>query len=134
MILGSEVGILDIDPENIRYKTRLEPGKIFLIDFAEGRIVSDEEFKRKIASAHPYAQWLEEEVIPFERIANEMSFKDANCPELPAFDKTRLEDDPRIRAFNLTEEQLNLLIQPMVSYKHVECIHSQHIIVCNYRD
>ena len=129
MILGSEVGILDIDPENIRYKTRLEPGKIFLIDFAEGRIVSDEEFKRKIASAHPYAQWLEEEVIPLERFANEVSFKEANCPELPAFDKTRLEDDPRIRAFNLTEEQLNLLIQPMVSNKLVERIHS-HTFVC----
>src|SRR5580658_5254942 len=59
VIMASEVGVLDIEPSRILKKGRLEPGRMFLIDTVEGRIVADEEIKEKMASAHPYRQWLD---------------------------------------------------------------------------
>ena len=56
VIMASEVGVLDIPPENILIKERLHPGRIFLVDTAQGRIVSDEEIKRELAAAQPYAR------------------------------------------------------------------------------
>ena len=58
VIMASEVGVLDIPPEDILLKERLHPGRIFLVDTAQGRIVSDEEIKRELAAAHPYGEWL----------------------------------------------------------------------------
>ena len=58
VVLASEVGVLDIPPENIAYNGRLEPGKMLLVDTAEGRIISDEELKNKMAKEHPYRDWL----------------------------------------------------------------------------
>src|ERR1035437_8825691 len=63
VIMASEVGVLDIPEENILLKERLHPGKIFLRDTAQGRIVSDEEIKRDLAAAHPYRRWLDEHQI-----------------------------------------------------------------------
>ena len=60
VIMASEVGVLDIPPENILLKERLHPGRIFLVDTEQGRIVSDDEIKRDLAAAQPYAQWLAE--------------------------------------------------------------------------
>ena len=59
VVMASEVGVLDVDPKEIVLKGRLQPGKMFLIDTLEGRIVDDAEIKGKITSAHPYRQWLE---------------------------------------------------------------------------
>ena len=56
--MASEVGVLDIPPEDIVLKERLHPGRIFLVDTARGRIVSDEEIKRELAAAQPYGEWL----------------------------------------------------------------------------
>ncbi len=58
VILASEVGVLDIAPEDVVYKGRLEPGKMLLIDTVQGRIIPDEEIKAEIAAAEPYADWL----------------------------------------------------------------------------
>src|SRR5580658_934124 len=63
VIMASEVGVLDIPPDRILEKGRLQPGRMFLIDTVEGRIVSDEEIKQKIASAHPYRQWLDKYMV-----------------------------------------------------------------------
>ena len=57
--MASEVGVLDIPPEDIVLKERLHPGRIFLVDTARGRIVSDEEIKRELAAAQPYGEWLD---------------------------------------------------------------------------
>ena len=59
VIMASEVGVLDIPPENVLVKERLHPGKIFLVDTAKGRIVDDEEIKRELAAQHPYREWLD---------------------------------------------------------------------------
>src|SRR2546426_6653530 len=58
VIMASEVGVLDVAPENIAHKGRLQPGRMFYIDTEQGRIVADEEIKNEIARAHPYRQWL----------------------------------------------------------------------------
>src|SRR6476660_2027642 len=60
VIMASEAGVLDIAPERVALKGRLQPGRMFLVDTEEGRIVADEELKNKYASAHPYQQWLDE--------------------------------------------------------------------------
>ena len=60
VVMASEVGVLDIDPAKIVRKGRLQPGRMFLIDTAQGRIVEDTEIKRALAEAQPYADWLEE--------------------------------------------------------------------------
>src|ERR1700677_2826274 len=58
VILASEVGVLDIAPERVLHKGRLQPGRMFLVDLAKGRIINDEELKEQIAAEKPYAQWL----------------------------------------------------------------------------
>ena len=63
VIMASEVGALEIAPENVSKKGRLEPGKMFLVDLEQGRIVDDEELKHQIASAKPYGKWLREYMV-----------------------------------------------------------------------
>lgn len=58
VVMSSEAGVLDIEPEKIVKKDRLQPGRMFLVDTAEGRIVSDEEIKSGISGAEPYGEWL----------------------------------------------------------------------------
>ena len=64
--MASEVGVLDIPPENIVLKERLHPGRIFLVDTAHGRIVSDEEIKRELAAAQPYGDWLRDNLVDID--------------------------------------------------------------------
>src|SRR5437879_4655592 len=68
VIMASEVGVLDIPPERILIKERLHPGRIFLIDTAQGRIIDDEEIKRQVASQHPYADWLRQNLVSIEEL------------------------------------------------------------------
>ena len=60
VVLASEVGVLDIDPARVIRKGRLQPGRMFLVDTAQGRIVDDAEIKATLAAEHPYGQWLAE--------------------------------------------------------------------------
>src|ERR1041384_3076262 len=68
VIMASEVGVLAIDPKRVAKKGRLEPGKMFLIDLTEGRIVEDQELKEKIAKERPYGEWLRENLVPLEKL------------------------------------------------------------------
>jgi glutamate synthase (NADPH) large chain len=68
VIMASEVGVLDLVPERILSKGRLEPGRMLLIDTEEGRIISDEEIKHQVASARPYRQWLDEHMLTLEKL------------------------------------------------------------------
>jgi hypothetical protein len=63
VIMASEVGVVPVDEADIVYKGRLQPGKMFLIDINEGRIISDEELKAKIATQKPYKKWVEENQV-----------------------------------------------------------------------
>src|SRR3954470_17673753 len=64
--MASEVGVLDVPPEQVAQKGRLQPGRMFLIDTELGRIVSDEELKNKVAAEHPYRLWLNEQLVHLE--------------------------------------------------------------------
>ena len=105
VIMGSEVGAVDIDPENIKFKGRLQPGKMFLVDTEEGRIIDDSELKKGICSAQPYARWLKENVLKLSSLP-----KPAKVPETD-FDTLLM----RQKIFGYTNEDLNLLLTPMVS-------------------
>src|SRR4029434_5363546 len=69
VIMASEVGVLDIPDEKILVKERLHPGRIFLVDTAQGRIIDDEEIKAKLAAEHPYADWLRDNLVHLEDLA-----------------------------------------------------------------
>ncbi len=66
VIMASEVGVLPVPPENIAKKGRLQPGRMFLVDFREGRIVDDAELKKKLSEEHPYGTWVEEQKITLD--------------------------------------------------------------------
>ena len=68
VIMASEVGVLDVPPERVLIKQRLQPGRMFLVDTEEGRIISDEELKQTVAKARPYRQWLHDNLVDFEAL------------------------------------------------------------------
>ncbi len=109
VLMASEVGVLPIDPKKIVKKTRLQPGKMFLVDFKEGRIVNDEEIKEKIASSKPYKAWLDNQVIRFDTLPAAKANSPAHAPsvDLDALKK-------ELRANGYTLETLSMLLKPMV--------------------
>jgi len=103
VVMASEVGVLDIRPEDVLEKGRLQPGRMFLIDTKEGRIIADEELKKKICSAQPYQLWLDQNLIPLEKL-----------PEPPhVHEPDHSTVLRRQRAFGYTFEDLRMLITPM---------------------
>jgi glutamate synthase (NADPH/NADH) large chain len=102
VIMASEVGVLDIPTEDIVLKERLHPGRIFLVDTARGRIVSDEEVKRELASAQPYGEWLSH-LIDIEDLDP--------APYLPPPSHETV--TRRQQLFGYTHEDLRLLLAPM---------------------
>ncbi len=105
VLMASEMGVLPIAEKDIVKKWRLQPGKMFLIDLEEGRIVSDHEIKRGLAAQHPYRQWLDATQIRLETLPV--------VEEEPFADQETLLD--RQQAFGVTEEELKFLLAPMVS-------------------
>ncbi len=103
VVMASEVGVLDIPAEKIRAKERLQPGKMFLVDTSQGRIVDDQEIKSALAAAQPYQRWLSEHLFDIRDLPD--------APHLPLPDHTTVLR--RQRAFGYTEEDLRLLMAPM---------------------
>ncbi len=103
VVMASEVGVLDIEPKKILKKGRLEPGKMFLIDLKEGRIVEDVEIKEKIAKEQPYGEWLKQNLTTLENLPE--------APHVPEPDhETVLK---RQKAFGYTHEDVRILMAPM---------------------
>jgi glutamate synthase (ferredoxin) len=103
VIMGSEAGVLPVAPENVAHKGRLQPGKMFIVNMVEGRIVPDEEIKEQIASEKPYRDWLDKHLVKLADVKDAVS--------LPEVDhKTVLQ---RQLAFGYTFEDLRLLMTPM---------------------
>ncbi|MCX6079093.1 MAG: glutamate synthase large subunit [Chloroflexi bacterium] len=105
LILASEVGVLDVPPEKVAYKGRLEPGRMLLVDTKEGRIIDDKEIKHKLTSEHPYRDWLNKYQVRLQDVAD------------PKPENVRKSDSATLithqRAFGYTSEELQLLIAPM---------------------
>ena len=75
VIMSSEIGVVDVDPANVEYHGRLEPGRMFLVDMEEGRIVGDEEIKNRVVNSQPYGEWVDGNLIHFDQIADVESKK-----------------------------------------------------------
>ena len=103
VIMASEVGVLDIPPERVSHKGRLEPGRMFLVDTRQGRIIADDELKHQIASRRPYSVWLGEHLVDLERLPK--------GPASPALDSSSVKLQQKI--FGYTSEELELLLRPM---------------------
>jgi glutamate synthase (NADPH/NADH) large chain len=104
VVLASEVGVLDVDPSAVVRKGRLEPGRMFLVDTSQGRILDDAEIKGALASEHPYEEWLHAGLIHLDELPPR---------EREVFDHAAITH--RQQSFGYTEEELNLLLKPMAA-------------------
>src|SRR5471030_2454595 len=108
VILASESGVLPVPEEKIKRKWRLQPGKMLLIDFEEGRIVEDEEIKQKFSAAEPYEEWLKA-----------AQFKLEDLPDLPEDHRAKANDPSLLldqqQAFGYTQEDIQFFLEPMAS-------------------
>ena len=108
LIMASETGVLNVEPERVKYRSRLQPGRMFLVDFGEQRIVEPDEVMKRLADANPYSEWLEENRSTIETL-----------PEAPTVPENDLESlVARQMAFGYTREDLNMLIRPMAITGH----------------
>ncbi|MEJ6674751.1 MAG: glutamate synthase large subunit [Polaribacter sp.] len=103
LIMSSEIGVVDIAPEDVKEHGRLEPGKMFLVDMNEGRIIQDEEIKSKIVSERPYQEWLDKTRLHLKDVPETTE----TCPIETIDIKTRQ------RLFNYTLEDIQEVITPM---------------------
>ena len=108
VILASESGVIPVPEEKIKRKWRLQPGKMLLIDFEEGRIVEDEEIKKKLSEAEPYEDWLKS-----------AQFKLEDLPDLPEDHRAKVGDPALLldsqQAFGYTQEDLQFFLEPMAT-------------------
>ena len=103
VIMASEVGVLEVAPDTVVRKGRLQPGKMFLIDFDKGKLISDEEIKKEVANQHPYGEWNKNQIIELR--------------DLPESPKKKLVSDliPKMKAFGYTTETLEFMLLPLVT-------------------
>ena len=105
VVMASEVGVLDIPPERVLLKGRLQPGRMFLVDLEQGRIIDDGEIKYEIATEHPYGQWLRDHMVRLE-----------DLPDGPAlYGSEHATVLLRQQAFGYTSEDLKILMGPMAA-------------------
>jgi len=104
-VMASECGVLPVDPQDVTIKGRLQPGKMFLVDTVEGRIVSDKEIKKRLAARQNYAQWLEENQITLEQLPEPPRVHGADHDTILC----------RQRAFGYTDEDLKMILEPMAA-------------------
>ena len=105
VIMASEAGVLDIEPEQVKMKGRLQPGKMLLVDTVEGRIVPDKEIKHRLASRQPYAQWLKDNQITIDQLPEPTRMHHPDAETLLR----------RQRAFGYSDEDLRMILGPMAS-------------------
>ena len=104
VIMASEVGVLPVDPANVKAKGRLQPGKMFLINFEQGRMIPDEELKHEFATRRPYHDWLNNQRIVLSQLEPNR--------EPHGFDPDTLL--PRMQAFGYTSETMQFMLMPLV--------------------
>jgi glutamate synthase domain-containing protein 2/glutamate synthase domain-containing protein 1/glutamate synthase domain-containing protein 3 len=105
VVMASETGVLDIAPEDIREKGRLSPGKMFLVDLKEGRVVSDDEIKADVSARRPYREWLNREMVFVRDLDASEEVERPTGEEILVLQRT----------FGYTLEDIRLLIRPMIT-------------------
>ena len=109
VIMASEVGVLDIDPANVKIKGRLQPGKMFLVDFEQGKLIRDEDLKTDVARRRPYNQWLQSQRLELEELCSE------HATEHPRIKKRALLE--QMQAFGYSTETLQFMLIPLLNAK-----------------
>ncbi len=129
VIMASEVGVLDIDPANVKHKGRLQPGKMFLVDFAQGRIIDDEELKHDIAGRRPYGDWLKRQRMTLSELVDRSGpfryIGDGDVASTLAdesIDQSAVRYAPGallalMQAFGYTTETLQFMLVPLIKAK-----------------
>jgi glutamate synthase (NADPH) large chain len=107
VVMASEVGVLPIPESRIVKKWRLQPGKMFLIDTEQGRIIDDRELKEQLAKSQPYKEWIKRIRIRLDDLPGEEAAGSAACTEVPLLD--------RQQAFGYTQEDIKVLMTPMAT-------------------
>src|SRR5450432_4193785 len=105
VVMASEAGVLDIAPEQVKSKGRLQPGKMFLVDTVEGRIISDKEIKKTLAARQPYADWVRDNQITIDQLPDPARMHHPDSETLLR----------RQRAFGYSDEDLRMILGPMAS-------------------
>ncbi|HZB87359.1 MAG TPA: glutamate synthase large subunit [Terracidiphilus sp.] len=103
VVLASEAGVIEVPAEDVRKKGRLQPGRMFLVDTVEKRIISDAEIKQELAARQPYGKWLEEQQVTMEQLPEPSRTIASNHETLQR----------RQRAFGYSEEDLRIILGPM---------------------
>ncbi|MCA9074215.1 MAG: glutamate synthase subunit alpha, partial [Planctomycetaceae bacterium] len=109
VIMASEVGVLDVDPENVKHKGRLQPGKMFLVDFEQGKLIRDEDLKVEVAGRRPYNAWLQNQRVELSELCEQHS------TEHPRITGNALLE--QMQAFGYTTETMQFMLIPMVNAK-----------------
>ncbi len=104
VVLASETGVMTVAPEHVQRKGRLAPGKLFLVDLEEGRIVEDEQVKRRVARRKPYAEWYDKSVVHIDDVPG----RDPRVPRIEPLRSKQL-------AFGYSQEDLRMIIAPMAT-------------------
>ena len=108
VLVASEVGVLDIQPEEIQEKGRLQPGKILLIDTETGKICRDQELKQQLADAHPYRKWIQDNCIELDELKSGRKVT------------SRVDDfDCKLRVFGYSREDIDRIMVPMCTRPHL---------------
>src|SRR5450755_1177131 len=105
VVMASEAGVLDIAPEQVKSKGRLQPGKMFLVDTVEGRIISDKEIKKTLAARQPYADWVRDNQITIDQLPDPARMHHPDSETLLR----------RQRAFGYSDEDLRMILSPMAT-------------------
>ena len=103
VVLASEAGVLEFPPERVKYKGRLQPGHMFLVDTVAGRIISDDEIKAQLSSRQPYAEWIRQNQITLEHLPEPTRLHNPSHGSIIA----------RQRVFGYTEEDIKIIMEPM---------------------
>ncbi|KAF2097422.1 glutamate synthase-like protein [Rhizodiscina lignyota] len=113
IVCASEVGTIHIDPERVVQKGRLQPGRMLLVDTVAGRIVDDTELKQTVSSRQDFRAWIEKHLLTMPGIYSQLREEGVDCSKKVT--ETRLQEDPRLRAFGYSLEQVTLLLGPMAA-------------------
>ena len=105
LVMASETGVLNVPPEKVRYKRRIQPGRMFLLDFREGRLIEDEEVKDKLINQKPYGKWLDEQKVTLSTLPD--------ASDVPGLELETLVE--RQRAFGYSAEDLDMILEPMAT-------------------
>lgn len=117
MICASEVGVIDVDPEKVLQKGRLQPGRMLLVDTLEGKIVDDRELKNKVASRFDFKSWVMANMIDMNDLISKLESREFILSDDTYLKNITVQTDPRLVAFGYSFEQISLVLAPMAEGK-----------------